>query len=40
MLTPDEKAWLNTYHKQVYDKLSAYLNEDEREWLKYHTRAI
>src|SRR3712207_8784800 len=31
MLTPDEKAWLNTYHKQVYDKLSARSEEHTSE---------
>lgn len=40
MLTADEKAWLNNYHREVYDKLSAYLNEEQRAWLKYATRAI
>ena len=40
MLTAEERAWLNSYHREVYDKLSAYLNEDQRAWLKYATRAI
>lgn len=40
MLTPEEKAWLNNYHKEVYSKLSPYLNEDEKEWLKHETREI
>ena len=33
-------AWLNAYHKEVYDKVSPYLNEAEKEWLKYATREI
>ena len=40
MLTGDEKAWLNTYHKQVYEKLSPLLNAGEKDWLKNQTRAI
>lgn len=40
MLTPEEKAWLNAYHKEVYNKLSPYLSEDEKEWLKHETREI
>lgn len=31
---------LNDYHKQVYEKLSPYLEEEEKEWLKTATRAI
>jgi Xaa-Pro aminopeptidase len=33
MLTENEKQWLKDYHKDVYDKLSPYLNEEERVWL-------
>lgn len=40
MLNSKEKAWLNEYHKKVYNLLSAYLNEEEREWLKIKTREI
>ncbi|SHK02715.1 Xaa-Pro aminopeptidase [Hathewaya proteolytica DSM 3090] len=40
MLTAEERAWLNDYHKQVYDKLSPYLDESHKSWLKYATRAI
>lgn len=32
--------WLNEYHKKVYEDLSPYLNESEREWLKEKTKAI
>ena len=35
-----EIVWLNNYHKEVFDKISPYLNEDEVEWLKQYTRAI
>ncbi|QSX06847.1 aminopeptidase P family protein [Sedimentibacter sp. zth1] len=40
LLTSEERAWLNNYHKDVYVKLSKYLDEDERQWLRYQTRAI
>lgn len=31
---------LNRYHEQVYEKISPYLNEDERVWLAEATRAV
>lgn len=31
---------LNNYHKEVYENLAPYLNEDEKEYLKKVTRAI
>ena len=34
MMLPDEIAYLNAYHKRVYEELSPYLNEEEKEWLK------
>ncbi len=40
LLTEVEKSWLNNYHKNVYEKLSPYLNEEEKEWLKKETREI
>lgn len=40
LLNEDEKEWLNNYHKKVYDKLSPYLNEEEKELLKIETREI
>lgn len=33
-------AWLNNYHKDVYEKLSPRLTEEEKAWLKHYTRAI
>ena len=29
-----ERNLLNDYHAQVYEKISPYLNEEEKEWLK------
>ena len=33
MMTPEEVAYLNTYHKKVCDELSPYLDEEDKEWL-------
>lgn len=40
LMTAEEKVWLNEYHQSVYDTISPYLNEDEKEWLKEYTREI
>ncbi len=40
LLEDVERTWLNEYHKTVYEKLSPYLNEEEKTWLAHHTRAI
>mgnify|MGYP004594135647 FL=1 len=39
-MTARERELLNDYHTQVYEKISPYLNEEERKWLKDATRAI
>ena len=39
-MTCREKKMLNAYHKMVWEKISPYLNDDEREWLKEYTREI
>lgn len=31
---------LNRYHREVYEKISPYLTEEEREWLKEYTRPL
>ena len=31
---------LNSYHKDVYEKISPYLDEEEKEWLKEATRPV
>ena len=38
-MSTEEKEMLNHYHKQVYEKVSPYLSEEERIWLKEYTRA-
>ena len=40
LLNEEERAFLNTYHKQVFDTLSPYLEEELKEWLKEYTRKI
>lgn len=40
MLLPEEMEWLNGYHKIVYEKLSPFLEEDEKAWLENATRPI
>jgi len=40
MLDEKERQRLNEYHRDVYEKLSPYLNEEEKAWLKNETREI
>lgn len=40
VLTTAERAWLNAYHQEVYQKLSPYMSEAQQEWLKEYTRSI
>lgn len=39
-LTQYEKAWLNDYHKKVYEQVSPYLNDYEKQMCAIYTRAI
>lgn len=39
-LTELQRNYLNMYHQAVYEKLTPYLSEDERVWLKHQTREI
>ncbi len=39
-LSRREKKQLNDYHKMVYEKVSPFLTDEEREWLKIYTREI
>ena len=38
-LNDAEKQQLNDYHRLVYEKLSPYMDDGEREWLRKYTRA-
>lgn len=40
LMTQYDKEWLNAYHKEVFEKVSPYLNEEECAWLQHATRAI
>lgn len=40
LLSPQEIAWLNGYHRLVYDRLQGALTPEEREWLLEATSAI
>ena len=40
LMMKDEIEYLNNYHKKVYEKISPFLNQDEKEWLKKYTREI
>jgi Xaa-Pro aminopeptidase len=40
LLTPEEKAWLNNYHRICFEKLSPYLAGEELQYLKVATREI
>lgn len=40
LLTAEEKAWLNNYHKTVFEKLSPFVQGEDLEYLKAATRAI
>lgn len=40
MLSVRERAWLNKYHQRVYDKISPFLNDDEKAWLKEKTTEL
>jgi len=39
-MTERERASLNRYHREVYEHISPYLTEEEREWLKEATKEI
>ncbi|WP_315079223.1 aminopeptidase P family protein [uncultured Clostridium sp.] len=40
LLTEIERKWLNNYHAETYSKLSPYLNDEEKNFLKNATREI
>lgn len=40
MLLPEEIDWLNAYHHSVYEKLSSFLDEEEKIWLENATKPI
>ncbi len=40
LMTEEEKQLLNAYHQSVYEKISPYLEAEEKEWLKEYTRPV
>ena len=40
LMKEDEKAYLNEYHKMVFDTVRPFLTTEETNWLKEYTRAI
>lgn len=40
LLTPEEKDWLNDYHRMVFEKLSPWLEEDDKNWLEEATKPL
>ena len=40
IMTEQDKKLLNDYHKEVFEKISPFLNDEEKAWLEKYTRAI
>lgn len=40
MLQPEEIEWLDTYHRDDFEKLSPYLEGEDLEWLREATRPV
>ena len=40
LMRAEDVEYLNDYHQAVYEKISPYLSQEEREWLKEYTREI
>ena len=40
LLDQKEIEWLNSYHSEVYDKLSPYLTDEEKIWLREKTEPL
>lgn len=40
LMTSEEKMWLNDYHRMVFEKLSPWLEEDDKNWLKEATKPL
>lgn len=40
MLLPEEVEWLNAYHREVFEKLSPYLEDEEQGWLAEATKPL
>lgn len=40
MLTEEERAWLNDYHRRVFHELAPLLTDEEKEWLAAKCQAV
>lgn len=40
LMTDEDVVFLNEYHAQVYEKISPYLNDEEKEWLRQATQPV
>ena len=40
LLNEDEKNWLNAYHRDVYEKISPFVDGEDKEYLKEKTKEI
>ncbi len=40
IMSDEEIAWVNNYHRTVYDRLAPSLTPDERAWLAEATKAL
>ncbi len=40
LMRPEDVEMLNAYHREVYEKISPYLTEEEADWLREATREI
>ena len=40
LLTKEEKNWLNVYHQLVFEKLSPWLDEEDKNWLREATKSL
>lgn len=39
-LSDEELSWVNSYHQEVYEKLSPLLSEEVKEWLREETKPL
>ena len=40
LLTDEEREWLNSFNKTVFETLKPYLSTEDSDWLKSKTKAI
>jgi Xaa-Pro aminopeptidase len=40
LLLPEEREWLNNYHRLVFEKISPFLSEEVKVWLKAKTKEL